>query len=141
MPARTLGGPHSAAGNPTKKEEVNSRCLPEPNRPGLGDRQKPRPRHQFDDAFRCPELRAVCRTDPITGQPIARSGHALMCRERWQNAGPRRSGLRCRQNDDNAAEVALTSASWRRPKLAEGCPTSLSSIAREFQDVDPTVEV
>ena len=69
---------------------------------------------------------------------LARSGHAHLSHEGIVRAVLPWPGPRCRRNDDTSAEVAVTSASWRRTEIAADCPTSLSSIRRELRSVEVT---
>ncbi len=56
--------------------------------------------------------------------PLARRGHALMCRERIVRAGLRWPGPSCCRCDDTAAEVSLTACSSAVPRDTEVCATS-----------------
>ena len=54
---------------------------------------------------------------------------------RWGKPGLPRSGFRCSQNDDTAAEVADTACSFPRCQSASVCPTSCSLRIRKLASV------
>jgi hypothetical protein len=66
------------------------------------------------------------------------SRHALLAHGREASSRHPQAGSRCHRYDGAAAEVSDTSFSFRKPKLAEVCPTSCTKTNRELRSVDVT---